>query len=288
MLIQALLNAPMFATRWRWNATIALAVQRNRSGKRTPPQFQRSDAEDLIAVVFPDQLACAENISGDREVPDHPLVRQTVDDCLHEVMDIDGLERLLQELEAGRVEVVARDLTTPSPLALEILNARPYAFLDDAPAEERRTLAVQQRRFLDPASAADIGRLDPAAIERVRNEAWPEPRSRGRAARCPLLCSVSSPEAEGERGARHPVTVLAFDWQHLFADLQDRQRAAELVTPQGVRLWVARERLGELLALFPEAVSESALEPAGWSCRPSPGKRPSGNCCAAGWKGWGR
>ena len=257
VLIQALLNAPMFATHWRWNASIALAVRRNRNGRRTPAQFQRSDAEDLIAVIFPDQLACAENIIGDREVPDHPLVAQTIHDCLHQVMDIDGLERLLGRIEAGQVEVVARDLTSPSPMAQEILNARPFAFLDDAPAEERRTLAVQQRRYLDPASAAELGRLDPAAIERVRREAWPRPRDADELHDALYVLGLLS-EAEGLAGT--PDGGLAFGWGHLFEQLQRQQRACALTTPAGGRLWVARERLGELLALFPGAPLEPRLE----------------------------
>jgi ATP-dependent Lhr-like helicase len=132
------------------------------------------DAEDLIATIFPDQLACAENLVGEREIPDHPLVRQTISDCLVEAMDIDGLSRILTRLEAGEIDVVTRDLTEPSPLALEVLSARPYAYLDDAPLEERRTQAVMARRWLAPEAAADIGRLDPEAIARVRSEAWPE------------------------------------------------------------------------------------------------------------------
>ncbi|MGZ8915895.1 MAG: DEAD/DEAH box helicase, partial [Methylobacter sp.] len=174
ILVQALLAAPMFPTRWRWVANTALAIPRNRAGKKVPAYFQRNDAEDLIAVIFPDQLACFENIAGDREIPDHPLVNQTLSDCLHELMDIDGLERLLTGIEQGDIAIIARDLTHPSPLAQEILNARPYAFLDDAPAEERRTLAVQQRRFMDPQTAAEIGRLNPEAIAAVKKEAWPE------------------------------------------------------------------------------------------------------------------
>ena len=143
VLTQALLDAPMFGTRWRWNASVALAIKRNFNGKRAPAQFQRSDAEDLLAVVFPDQLACAENLSaGYRDIPDHPLVKQTVQDCLLDTMDVKGLEQLLRRLEAGDVRVVCRDLAAPSPMAFEILGARPYAFLDDAPAEERRTLAI--------------------------------------------------------------------------------------------------------------------------------------------------
>ena len=177
VLIQALLDAPMFLTRWRWDASIALALPRFRGGNKVPPQLQRMEAEDLIAAVFPDQLACQENIVGDREIPDHPLVKQTIEDCLFEAMDIEGFERLLRAIEQGNVEIETRDLVEPSPLALEILSARPYAFLDDAPLEERRTQAVVSRRWLDPESAADIGRLDPEAIARVREEAWPQAES---------------------------------------------------------------------------------------------------------------
>ncbi len=174
VLIQALCAAPMFGVRWRWDASISLALPRFRGGKKIPPQIARMNAEDLLASVFPDQVACAENLPGEIEIPDHPLVRQTIRDCLEDAMDIDGFERILKALEAGEIRVVARDLTEPSPLALEVLSARPYAFLDDAPLEERRTQAVMSRRWLDPESAADIGKLDAAAVERVRDEAWPD------------------------------------------------------------------------------------------------------------------
>jgi len=173
VLVQALLDAPMFGTRWRWAATLALAVRRVRQGKKAALQIQRMESEDLLAAVFPDAAACLENIAGDREVPDHPLVRQTIGDCLHEVMDLDGLIAVLTRIHEGKVGLVARDLPEPSPLAAAILNARPYAFLDDAPLEERRTQAVYSRRALEPGTAADLGALDPAAIARVREEAWP-------------------------------------------------------------------------------------------------------------------
>src|SRR3954463_12472670 len=173
-LIPAILDAPMFLTRWRWDASIALALPRFRGGNKVPPQLQRMEAEDLVAAVFPDQLACQENIAGDREIPDHPLIKQTIDDCLFEAMDIEGFEHLLRAMEQGQVQIQTRELIEPSPLALEILSARPYAYLDDAPLEERRTQAVVSRRWLDPESAADIGRLDPEAIARVRDEAWPQ------------------------------------------------------------------------------------------------------------------
>ena len=174
VLVQALLDAPLFNVRWRWNANVSLAVPRRSGGRKVPAPIQRMQAEDLVAVVFPDQIACAENLAGEREIPDHPLVRQTIDDGLHDAMDADGLVALLGRIERGEVRVHGRDLPEPSPFAHEILNAKPYAFLDDAPLEERRTRAVSARRWLDPASAADLGRLDPDAIERVRAEAWPD------------------------------------------------------------------------------------------------------------------
>ena len=165
VLIQAMLDSPMFTTRWRWVAGVSLALPRFRGGKKVPPQLQRMHAEDLIAAVFPDQIACAENLVGEREVPDHPLAKQAIDDCLHEAMDLEGLERLLRRIEAGEVEVVCCDLTEPSPLALEALSARPYAFLDDAPLEERRTQAVMARRWRDrrtrPTSAGSMRKRSP-------------------------------------------------------------------------------------------------------------------------------
>jgi ATP-dependent helicase Lhr and Lhr-like helicase len=178
LLVQAVLDSPMFMTRWRWVAGVALALPRFRGGKKVPPPLARMDAEDLIAAIFPDQLACAENIVGAREIPDHPLIRQTIGDCLVEAMDITGLEDLLARIKSGEVRVVTRDLTEPSPLALEVLSARPYAYLDDAPLEERRTQAVMGRRWLAPEDAAEIGRLDPEAITRVREEAWPDATNR--------------------------------------------------------------------------------------------------------------
>ncbi len=175
VLVQAFLDAPVFQTRWRWNTTISLAVPRNRNGRKVPPQLQRTMADDLMAAVFPDAAACFENIAGDRQLPDHPLVNQVVRDCLEEAMDFDGLARVLTKIHAGELTLVARDTTEPSPLAHEILNAKPYAFLDDTPLEERRTMAVYTRRAGD-AGGNDLGRLDAAAIERVRDEARPDPR----------------------------------------------------------------------------------------------------------------
>ncbi len=177
LLIQALLDAPLFGVRWRWNATNALALPRYAGGRRVAPQLQRMKSDDLLASVFPDQVACLENVVGEREVPRHPLVDQTIDDCLHDAMDSEGWLALLRRMEAGDVRLVTRDLPAPSPLAAEILSARPYAFLDDAPIEERRTQAVLERRWTDPQSADDLGALDADAIAGVREEAWPSARN---------------------------------------------------------------------------------------------------------------
>ncbi len=174
LLVQALLDAPMFTIRWRWNATRSLAVPRFRGGAKIAAPLQRMESENLLAAVFPDQLACLEHIVGNRQIPDHPLVKQTIDDCLTEAMDIAGLEEVLRRIERGEISCIARDLPEPSPLAGEILNARPYAFLDNAPLEERRTQAVYTRRASDRNSSDDLGALDAAAIDRVKTEAWPE------------------------------------------------------------------------------------------------------------------
>ncbi len=260
VLVQALLAAPMFPTRWRWVTNTALAVPRNRAGKKVPAPFQRNDAEDLVALIFPDQLACFENISGEREVPDHPLVKQTLYDCLHELMDIEGVKNLLTGIEQGEIRIIPRDLATPSPMAQEILNARPYAFLDDAPAEERRTLAVQQRRFLDPQTAAEIGRLDPQAIDRVKAEAWPTAHTPDELHDALVVLGFLT-EAEGERG---PLTqwhdTLAHGWASLLEELQQNQRATVLTTLEGTRLWVAAERLQALQRVCPEARIKPAIK----------------------------
>jgi ATP-dependent helicase Lhr and Lhr-like helicase len=177
VLVQALLDAPLFPVRWRWNAVTALALPRYAGGKKVPAQLQRMKSEDLLATVFPDQVACLENIVGERQIPDHPLVNQTLHDCLREAMDVDGLLDILKGLETGAITVVARDLTAPSPLASEVLNAAPYAFLDDAPLEERRTRAVQTRQWNGIEDTDDLAKLDPEAITAVRAEAWPDVRS---------------------------------------------------------------------------------------------------------------
>jgi len=175
VLIQAMLQAPMFTTRWRWNVSRALLLLRFVQGKKVPPQIQRMKAEDLMAAVFPDALACQDNIIGERtrQVPDHPLVKETMRDCLTDAMDLDGLRQVLEWIERGAIRCVAVDTPSPSPFSHEILNANPYAFLDNAPLEERRARAVEMRQTLPPALAGQIGALDPSAIEEVRRESWP-------------------------------------------------------------------------------------------------------------------
>ncbi|HEX5645589.1 MAG TPA: DEAD/DEAH box helicase, partial [Nitrospira sp.] len=175
VLIQAVLQAPMFMTRWRWNVSRALVLLRFVNGKKVPPQIQRMKAEDLLAAVFPDALACQDNMIGERtrQIPDHPLVNETVRDCLTEAMDLEGLAHILTRIEQGSIRCVAVDTPTPSPFSHEILNANPYAFLDDAPLEERRARAVEMRRTLPPTMAEHVGALDPLAIEEVTRESWP-------------------------------------------------------------------------------------------------------------------
>ena len=175
-LTQAALVSPMFTNRWRWNASRALALLRHSGGKKVPVALQRMRAEDLLAAVFPEQVMCQDNRSGPVDLPDHPLVKETMGDCLHEAMDVDGLANLLSRIESGAIETLAIDTPAPSPMAHEILNANPYAFLDDAPLEERRARAVSLRR-VDPWLGREFGRLDAAAIAEVARQAWPEVRN---------------------------------------------------------------------------------------------------------------
>ena len=242
VLIQALLDSPMFTTRWRWVAGVSLAQPRFRGGKKVAPQLARMGAEDLIAAVFPDQIACAENLVGEREIPDHPLVRQTINDCLTEAMDIDGLERVLKSIESRTIRVLARDLTQPSPLALEVLSARPYAYLDDAPLEERRTQAVMARRWLAPETAADLGRLDADAIARVRSEIRPDPRDADELHDALMwLGTLSERDVESNAG-----------WAEWLTELVSQKRVARIQAPCDT-VWIAAERLPEFQTLWPRA-----------------------------------
>ncbi|HET6566056.1 MAG TPA: crosslink repair DNA glycosylase YcaQ family protein, partial [Xanthomonadales bacterium] len=248
VLVQALLDAPMFAVRWRWNATIALAVQRMRNGKKLPPQWQRNQAEDLVAVVFPDQLACLENIRGEREIPDHPLVAQTIADCLHETMDIDGLERVLKLREQGEVEICSVDLVAPSPLAAEIINARPYAFLDDGDAENRRTRAISQQRN-DLVDAAMLSIISRSAIEQVQAECWITPRNPDELHDGLLQLGFLAQSEFTQGRSSSGVGGEASLWGRWFQALAEDLRVSCVNSPDGRQWWVATERLAEFLAL---------------------------------------
>ncbi len=265
ILIQALLAAPMFGVRWRWDASISLALPRFRGGKKIPPQIARMNAEDLLASVFPDQVACAENLPGEIEVPDHPLVRQTIRDCLEDAMDVEGFERVLRGLESGEIRVIARDVTEPSPLALEVMSARPYAYLDDAPLEERRTQAVMSRRWLDPESASDIGKLDAAAVERVREEAWPDStsadelhdslllagfhdgRRRSHAPRSQLAASLTAATVRPRAGPRNCVLAGPVGSRRSAASLVRSRVSARNVRAQRRRARRAQEDLSRVM-----------------------------------------
>src|SRR5258708_8427124 len=227
LLTQSLLGGPLFPALSRWNPSRGLAVLRFRGGRKTPPPIQRMQSDDLVAAVFPDQAACGENLTGEIRIPDRPLVNETIDNCLHEAMDLDGLIAILERMEEGTLKTVAVDTPEPSPFCHEILNANPYAFLDDAPLEERRTRAVQLRRGLPPADAAGIGALDPAAIAEVSEQSWPVVRDADELHDALLTLIVLPPLEE---------------WAAFYQDLE---RAGRASTHRG-RYWVATERLGRI------------------------------------------
>jgi ATP-dependent Lhr-like helicase len=249
ILEQAALDSPIFATRWRWDANRALALLRFQNGKKVPAQIQRMRSDDLLASVFPDAAACFENIQGERQIPDHPLVGEVMKDVLTEAMDIDGLKSVLSRLADGRIRCLAVDTPVPSQFSHEILNANPYAFLDDAPLEERRARAVQMRRMLPESVLEEVGGLDPAAIAQVREEAWPDVR-----------------DADELHDVLHtlvalPETVLGFgtgQWKVYFERLVGEGRAAGAECG-GWSYWVAAERARSFLVLFPEARFEQQL-----------------------------
>ncbi len=246
LLKQALLAIPMFQIRWRWNATRALLVLRRQNGKKVPPNLQRFRSDDLLTAVFPKLTGCQENVVGDIEVPGHPLVRQTMHDCLHEALDIDGLINVLGGIGRGEIEVVGRDTREPSPFCYELLNAHPYAFLDGGEIQERRTRAVSSRRTLAVESVRDLGRLDPAAIEQVRREAQPLVRDADELHDL-LLTRFLLPESE------------AADYADWMAELSRRSRATEFRVVDEFAACVAAERLPAIQSMFPNAVFESEI-----------------------------
>jgi len=254
ILVQAMLDAPLFKTRWRWNTTISLAVPRSRGGSKVPPQLQRMHADDLMAAIFPDAAACLENIPGDREIPDHPLVNQTVRDCLEEAMDFEGLTRVLTRIHSGELHLVARDTPEPSAFAHEIINAKPYAFLDDAPLEERRTHAVQTRMAPDQAGS-EMGVLDANAIARVRDEVRPDPRDADELHDALLTAGfltsleIPTPATELTNTSRATWAVLRPSNPESPATALGTRRIANPVT-----ILIAAERLPELLTVHPDVM----------------------------------
>ena len=248
-LIQAALASPMFDNRWRWNATRALAIRRHNGGRKVPVALQRMRAEDLLAAVFPEQVMCQDNRTGPVVLPDHPLIKETIGDCLHEAMDVDGLKEILAGIQDGTIDTVAIDTPAPSPMAHEILNANPYAFLDDAPLEERRARAVSLRR-IDPQVAQEFGRLDGAAIEEVRRQAWPEPANPDELHDL-LLGVCFLPEN------------LPADWRPLAEVLAENGRAAVAVwgaSNAQQRAYVAAERIDIVRLAIPGALLIPPLE----------------------------
>ncbi|MBI3865651.1 MAG: DEAD/DEAH box helicase [Planctomycetia bacterium] len=290
LLEQALLYVPTFQTRWRWNVTRALLVQRFKDGKKVPPALQRFRADDLLTAVFPKLTGCQENVTGDLEVPDHPLAIQSMHDSLQEAHDLEGLLKVLAKIEAGQIELIARDTREPSPFCYELLNADPYAFLDGGEIAERRTRAVATRRSLTVESVSDLGRLDPAAIARVRDEAQPLVRSADELhdvllSRIVVNCegqeerrekSEERGEDSEQRGAKNEVRQaiegetsndnlsslfsLRSSTVPLCASLAAARRATTIRRPGRSAQWAAAERLPAVFAAFPDAVADPPLE----------------------------
>ncbi len=269
VLEQAVLNSPIFAARWRWDASRALVLARFQGGRKVPPQIQRMRADDLLASVFPDAAACPENLAGEVQIPDHPLVREVMKDALTEAMDLEGLKRVLAQILDGRIKCLSVDTPMPSAFSHEILNANPYAYLDDAPLEERRARAVEMRRALPDTVASDIGRLDPSAIAEVRAEVWPDVRDmeelHDALASFVAFPDISSWDLDGssfaDSGDRHTADFVYLQsairrsiptWRGDFDELiaQRRVGRAEFA---GRSYWVTAEKTNALAEIFPEA-----------------------------------
>ena len=247
VLTQAMLDAPMFQARWRWNASRALAVLRFRGGRKTAPPIQRMQSDDLLAAVFPDQAACGENLTGPIRIPDHPLVNETISNCLREAMDLEGLKSLLAGIQGRTIETVAVDTAEPSPFSHEILNSNPYAYLDDAPLEERRARAVQLRRSLHTDMAQGVGALDPAAIAEVASESWPVARDADELHDALLTLTIVPPAPE---------------WQTFYEQLEAGRRAT-ILNVEGGRFWVPAERLDVAALAHPDGILHPRIERVG-------------------------
>ena len=253
VLVQAACASPIFGTRWRWDANRSLALLRFQGGKKVPPQIQRMRSDDLLASVFPDVAACQENIPGDIQIPNHPLVDEVMKDVLTEAMDVEGLKNLLRGMDEGRIRCIAVDTPVPSQFSHEILNANPYAYLDDAPLEERRARAVQMRQILPESVLEEVGKLDPAAIAQVREEAWPDVRDADELHDV-LHTLIAVPEDLGQRPTDAMPAAHITEWSGYFARLVEEVRTG-VATSQANhrRYWVAAERARSFALLFPDA-----------------------------------
>ena len=290
VLEQAALASPIFGTRWRWDANRALALLRFQGGKKVPPQIQRMRSDDLLASVFPDVAACQENIEGDIQIPNHPLVNEVMKDVLTEAMDIDGLKNLLSGIQEGRIRCLAVDTPVPSQFSHEILNANPYAYLDDAPLEERRARAVEMRRILPESVLEEVGKLDQSAIAQVRQEAWPDVRDAdelhdvlhtliafpARAwgqptsdiqANAAVLGNILSLTSQSDNPSPGRTALewtpeigphVGSEWQRYFDRLIGQGRAAR-AEHAGKTYWVAAERAKAFSLLFPDAKFDRAI-----------------------------
>jgi ATP-dependent Lhr-like helicase len=275
LLEQAVLASPIFATRWRWVAGRSLALLRFMGGKRVPPPIQRMRSDDLLAAVFPQALACQENISGEIEIPNHPLARETMKDALTEAMDVAGLKVLLEHIADGRIRCVAVETPVPSQFSHEILNANPYAYLDDAPLEERRARAVEMRRMLPEAVLSEIGRLDPAAIAEVREEAWPDVRDADELHDVLLELMALPEHSSTERIVTKPIAA----WADHFVALAASGRAIR--ARSGERsYWLAAEKTKTFAAIFPDSSFDS---PAAEIESQQPSREDALFTCITGW-----
>ena len=250
ILEQAALASPVFGTRWRWDANRALALLRFQGGKKVPPYIQRIKSDDLLAAVFPDVAACFENVEGDIPIPEHPLVEEVMKDVLTEAMDIDGLREVLTGIRDGSIRCLAVDTPVPSQFSHEILNANPYAYLDDAPLEERRSRAVEMRRILPDAVLNEVGRLDQAAIARVREEARPDIRD-AEELHDTLQTLIAVPEELHDPEWQ----AAAASWTPFIAELMETWRVVR-ASVGGRRYVVGSERAKEFALTFPDAKFE--------------------------------
>ena len=241
---QAVLAAPVFGTRWRWDATRSLALLRFDRGKKVPPYLQRMRSDDLLAAVFPQAAACQDNQVGDIELPDHPLVNEVMKDALYEAMDLEGLEEVLAGITSHQIECRAIDTPIPSAFSQEIVNANPYAYLDDAPLEERRSRAVEMRRALPADLAKDIGRLDQQAISRVLIESWPDIRNADELHDF-LQTVFALPEQLPGLDCPSPDK----QWSQYLADLESEQRATK-ATANGITFWLCAERARAFKSIY--------------------------------------